>query len=892
MTITVSSGVTSNGLNISSGDRLVVLSGGVVNFSTVLSGGSATLSAGALGENLTVSSGGALIGPGLLEGYTNVAGSVGGVTVADDGFLELASGGTATGVSVTAPAAEPYSYFAIDSGATASGTVVTDAFSEVYGSAAATRITGGGEEDVYDEGVVSGDVVESGGRLVLSGGLDTGATVERGGLLVLSGGKALDATVQAGGALGVDEDVTGDFDAGPVASATSISGVTVEVGGVLDLYGATVEQGATVSLASGTVGDDLFVSAGGVVQGAGALLGQTEVAGTISGVSIGGQLELGDGASASGVTVSVDASLQIDAGATVTGVSALSGALINNLGSASGVVVASKGEIYVNSGGAETGATVQNGGEALVYSGGVATGDTIQSGGLLVLQGGGASGETVQSGGVADFQQLLTSDIVAGRVTSTTVISGVTLESGAVVSLDSATVAGGVTATLPSGASASGLDVDSGAKVVGPGVLAGFTEDLGQISGATIGGPAGFGQLFVLSGGTLSGVTIAAGGEAYLDSGAVAGALTVSKGGVLFGPGDLAGLDRIAGEVSGITLAVGGAVELVSGGRASGVVLADQAVATKTEFEIDGGAIASGTEVGGNTREVVRLGGAASGATVEGGGSEYVRPAELGRRADRLVARRRLGDNGSERRRGRHPLRRRGERARAQLRRGGGRRRQGAVCRRRDAGRNSVGLGLDRRIDQRRSAAQRRRRRVPWTGGDRGRHSRTRGVRRDRGRPRCVRRALHRLGGAADRCGRCAGGGRNIRQHHLQLQRRERGHRPQKHRLRLRRERDGERFDPGADRRRGDLQVPPRRQHRQRLPGAQRRPRWDLDRSRGRVVRPDRRRLRAAGRREDSAGLCRRAERDAVPARRRLGHGRTPLTYPNLPIRLAGGSYG
>jgi fibronectin-binding autotransporter adhesin len=624
MTITVSSGVTSNGLNISSGDRLVVLSGGVVNFSTVLSGGSATLSAGALGENLTVSSGGALIGPGLLEGYTNVAGSVGGVTVADDGFLELASGGTATGVSVTAPAAEPYSYFAIDSGATASGTVVTDAFSEVYGSAAATRITGGGEEDVYDEGVVSGDVVESGGRLVLSGGLDTGATVERGGLLVLSGGKALDATVQAGGALGVDEDVTGDFDAGPVASATSISGVTVEVGGVLDLYGATVEQGATVSLASGTVGDDLFVSAGGVVQGAGALLGQTEVAGTISGVSIGGQLELGDGASASGVTVSVDASLQIDAGATVTGVSALSGALINNLGSASGVVVASKGEIYVNSGGAETGATVQNGGEALVYSGGVATGDTIQSGGLLVLQGGGASGETVQSGGVADFQQLLTSDIVAGRVTSTTVISGVTLESGAVVSLDSATVAGGVTATLPSGASASGLDVDSGAKVVGPGVLAGFTEDLGQISGATIGGPAGFGQLFVLSGGTLSGVTIAAGGEAYLDSGAVAGALTVSKGGVLFGPGDLAGLDRIAGEVSGITLAVGGAVELVSGGRASGVVLADQAVATKTEFEIDGGAIASGTEVGGNTREVVRLGGAASGATVEGGGSEYV----------------------------------------------------------------------------------------------------------------------------------------------------------------------------------------------------------------------------------------------------------------------------
>jgi autotransporter passenger strand-loop-strand repeat protein len=669
MTITVSSGVTQNDLTISAGDPLIVLSGGTVEYSTVLDGGSATLSTGAIGNGLTVSSGGSLVGPGDLEGYSDVAGSVSGVKVADDGFLELSSGGSALHVTVTAPAAQPYSYFEIDYGATASDTSVANGFLQDYGSAALTRIERGGEEDVFEGGRATNDIVESGGSLVLSGGKSTRATVQSGGLLVLSGGEAVEDTVLSGGALGIGGYVlTSDFTAGPVASATVISGVTVSSGGILDLYDVEVAQGVTVSLTSGTRGDDVFVDPGGVVDGPGALTGQTYVEGAINGVSIEGQLELTSGGIARGVTVAADGSLQVDFGASDTGATALSGALVNVLGAASGVVVASKGEEYVNSGGVDAGATVQKGGEAVVYSGGVAERGTIENGGVLALDGGTVTGETVLSGGTVDFEGLLTSDVTAGRVTGASVVAGVTLSSGALINVDGATVAAGATVSVAAGVVVSGLYVNTGGTVAGRGVLAGFSDDSGLVSGLTIGDPTANadGDLFVLSGGALSGVTIAAGGQVFLDSGASAtgllvldratvnvggsvaiaqvesgatfslasGALAsnvaVASGGVVVGPGDLAGVDRIAGELSAVTLAAGGAVELAAGGTAIGVTLADQTTAPTTEFELDSGGTAAATVVGSNTREVVRSGGLASATTVLNGGLEYVLAAGIG----------------------------------------------------------------------------------------------------------------------------------------------------------------------------------------------------------------------------------------------------------------------
>ena len=75
MTITISSGVTSGGLTISSGDPLVVLSGGTVEAIKILSGGSATVSSGAHGYGFTVSSGGLVVDFGYVQSAVLSAGA-------------------------------------------------------------------------------------------------------------------------------------------------------------------------------------------------------------------------------------------------------------------------------------------------------------------------------------------------------------------------------------------------------------------------------------------------------------------------------------------------------------------------------------------------------------------------------------------------------------------------------------------------------------------------------------------------------------------------------------------------------------------------------------------------------------------------------------------------
>jgi len=59
-TTTISSGVTSSGLTVSSGDQLIVLSGGVVDSSTVLGGGAETISDGGHASGIDVASGATL----------------------------------------------------------------------------------------------------------------------------------------------------------------------------------------------------------------------------------------------------------------------------------------------------------------------------------------------------------------------------------------------------------------------------------------------------------------------------------------------------------------------------------------------------------------------------------------------------------------------------------------------------------------------------------------------------------------------------------------------------------------------------------------------------------------------------------------------------------------
>jgi autotransporter passenger strand-loop-strand repeat protein len=100
--------------------------------------------------------------------------------------------------------------------------------------------------------------------------------------------------------------------------------------------------------------------------------------------------------------------------------------------------------------------------------------------------------------------------------------------------------------------------------------------------------------------------------------------LTVEGGAVVTGPGDLTGVNSVAGQVSGVTIASGGAVELVHGGTANGVTIYDAVASSYSELEIDSGATATGTVVEAGGWEFIRSGGAASGTTVLDGGLEYV----------------------------------------------------------------------------------------------------------------------------------------------------------------------------------------------------------------------------------------------------------------------------
>jgi autotransporter passenger strand-loop-strand repeat protein len=346
MIITVSSGREKYGLTISGGTTLVVLSGGFVDDTTVLSGGSALLSSGGLAYDLTVS-GGVVLGSGELTGGDNTVydGSISGITLGEDygeNFLFL-EGGTASGVTVV----DANTFFYVNSDASVTATIVSSgAQLWVDGSGAATRVEDAGQEYV-GSGVTSGDTVERGGEeVILTGGATSGTTVQSGGLLEL-GGTATDVTVRSGGVFAFGGDVKSDFTARQATSTTVLSGVTVSSGAYLDLYGAKVLSGVTVSLTSGGFANDLTVSKGAVVEGPGALGGGydplddsssgTFVAGAISGVTIDGSVEIQSGGTAIGV--SDEGLFQIDSGATTSGAVASNGSYVEIYGSAAGTQV-------------------------------------------------------------------------------------------------------------------------------------------------------------------------------------------------------------------------------------------------------------------------------------------------------------------------------------------------------------------------------------------------------------------------------------------------------------------------------------------------------------------------------------------------------------------------
>jgi autotransporter passenger strand-loop-strand repeat protein len=131
-TTTVSNGVVSSGLTVSSGNELQVLSGGVTSSTIILSGGAEFVASGGWAYDVTVSSGGLLGGPGRANSRILDRGLVSGLLI--DGShttLRVLSGGESVDNYVDGGAGEY-----ISSGGSASGTLA------VYGGGEAIEAGG------------------------------------------------------------------------------------------------------------------------------------------------------------------------------------------------------------------------------------------------------------------------------------------------------------------------------------------------------------------------------------------------------------------------------------------------------------------------------------------------------------------------------------------------------------------------------------------------------------------------------------------------------------------------------------------------------------------------------------------------------------------------------
>ena len=169
----VSSGVVSSGIVVTSGNALIVLSGGVASATTVSDGG-----------------------------VEVVHGSAAGTMIASGGLDLLSSGGT----TISAVLAGGNGLAAIE--------IVNSG-----GTASATTISGGGVEVV--SGLAVGTMIASGGQeLLSSGGVSDAVRVSSGGVeLVMSGGTTISAILAGGNGLAAIEVVYG----GGVASATTVN---------------------------------------------------------------------------------------------------------------------------------------------------------------------------------------------------------------------------------------------------------------------------------------------------------------------------------------------------------------------------------------------------------------------------------------------------------------------------------------------------------------------------------------------------------------------------------------------------------------------------------------------------------------------------------------------
>jgi autotransporter passenger strand-loop-strand repeat protein len=574
-TSTISGGVTSSGLTVSSGETLTVNSGGEIVSATVEDGGSVVVVSGGVQSATTILSGGTETVSGsatsdLIFGALNTVSKVSGVFTSET----VASGGT----------------FLLQNGNSAIGTTVLSGGLLVVSGAdneANNTVLSGGTLDLDSpKAVISGSLTfaASGGTLEVSVLADSGD----GDQAVASGftsGDKIDITALASAGTTLSQVVSGGNTVANVISG----GSTVES---FTFSGTAISGNLALTADSGGDAEIIFSSAAAPVGSTTSVTTST-ASGTFTETS-GNTLLVLSGGSVSAATIDSGGFLVVSGGADLAATILSGGTETVSAGSAFNDVIS--GNLVVASGGVESDAIISAGGSATIL--GSATGDQI-FGVLSTVSGGAATltGETVEASGTFN---LFNGD----TANNTTVLSGGTFNvSGADLAADNIALSGGGT-----------LDLQSPKAAIGGSLT--FSGGDNTLEATAI-ASSGLGDQAVISGfSTTDKIDVTAIGAA----GATLGVVTSGGNNVAT---ITSGSDSESFIFSGTSTYTNVTLQLETDGSGSGgvdLVFNPDAVA----FTVGSGTTSAGLTVASGETLTVQSGGTVSATTVQSGGSLVV----------------------------------------------------------------------------------------------------------------------------------------------------------------------------------------------------------------------------------------------------------------------------
>jgi autotransporter passenger strand-loop-strand repeat protein len=587
-------------------------------------------------------------------GFLNIAngGTVTGVTVNTGASLLVISGGTATEIR------ENGGYINIEDGAIVtfaansfSGLVLLHSSASIHSGTTATETTVNyfGNLHVFNGGTATDTTVNEDGSVWIDG-VATGITVNEGGSITVCRDGTATGIRENGGFAFVEEGADVAFvpnafegllleDASAtIHSGTTVTGTTVNEYGALYVYdggtatGAIVNEDGLLEVHSDGTASEIQENGGfvSVEEGANA----TFVSNTFSGL----------------VLSSASATVHSGTTAAETTLNRFGDLYVYDGGTANSTTINSYGNLYVYSGTA-TGATVNTFGSICVY-GGTATAATVNLGGRLMIDSDGTATEIVENGGfvsveegTATFASNTFSGLDIGK-SSATVHSGTTAVETTIQGGRLFVYSGGLAKdtvislgelNISSGGTADGVTINRGFLLIESGgtALNAILKEKGNIR-ISSGGTANNtivnegGNMEVKATGIVDTATINKDGRLYLSSGGTANNTTVNSGASLFISSGATlnntTINKIVVKVSsgvtvnGTTVNEGGKLEVSRGGTTN-----NTEINSGGHMNVNFGGIANSTTARESASITVSSGGTANNTTVQYGGWGYIR---------------------------------------------------------------------------------------------------------------------------------------------------------------------------------------------------------------------------------------------------------------------------